>query len=81
MKPGDLLEVPGHTRSHHYTVAGIHLGAVGQESVVELTSDSHAAPDAHGIVHPIIVPLRLLECSIEAKAIYHYPRTNLDGPT
>jgi len=51
VKPGDLIE----TRFRMYHVAGVHIGALGQESVVELVPLDATRPDMHGeTVHPLV---------------------------
>lgn len=57
MKPGDLItwEDPRFGHDHVWRVRGIHLGGVGQESVIEVENVSHApAWTERWMVHQIM---------------------------
>lgn len=57
LTPGDMLE----TRQRLYHVSGVHLGALGQESIVELVPLDATRPDANGKIEHPLVPLHMLE--------------------
>lgn len=71
LKPGDMLE----TRIRLYHVSGVHLGALGQESIVELVPLDAKRPDAHGkTTHPL-VPIHMLEALAGAGLLTHTAST------
>jgi hypothetical protein len=42
MRPGDIIEwSDGKSEPHRWCVRGVHLGAVGTESVIEIENVSH----------------------------------------
>lgn len=60
----DVIETPGHVSPRLYSVQGIHLGAMGQENVVELVSIDRSTPDAHGRVQRMFVPMEMIEAGL-----------------
>jgi hypothetical protein len=62
----DLIETPGHLAPRLYIVDGIHLGALGQENVIELSPVDKSDPDAHGKKQSMFVPMELLESGISS---------------
>lgn len=70
LKPGDMLETPGHVGSHLYHVASVLLGGTHQESIVELVPLDQTRPaDGPKTVHPM-VPLSMIEAGVDI-GIYH----------
>lgn len=67
----DLIETPGFVIPRTYIVLGIHLGAVSQESVVELSPVEYAIPDAHGYKANMYVPVEMLTAGIHAGVFQH----------
>lgn len=65
-KVGDLIETP-----LLYHVAGVHLGAINQESIVELVPMDQTRPDAHGEVRHPMVPVHILVRGIQAGIFTH----------
>lgn len=62
MKPNDMLQVG----RDFYEVQGVHLGAVGQENVVELRGITRMDGAAHGShVRSLLVPLPLIHAAVE----------------
>lgn len=78
IKPGDMLETPGHVGPHLYHVAGVFLGAVNQEDVVELVPIDQTRPTKPETVHPL-VPLGMIEVGVEAGIFTYTPRESLEG--
>ncbi len=57
LRVGELLEWSGRL----YSVAGVHLGALNQESIVEIVPLDHTRPEQHGqTCHPL-VPYHILQ--------------------
>ena len=74
LKPGDMLETPGHVGSHLYHVASVLLGGVNQESLVELVPLDQTRPaDGEKTVHPM-VPLSMIEAGCDLGIFHHTPR-------
>ena len=70
MKPHDLIvwrdDKIGNL--HVWEIEGVHLGAEGQESLIELRSKTHSAGVAHGEAHmTVFVPEPLLRGRVYAK--------------
>lgn len=79
IKPGDMLETPGHVGSHLYHVAGIYLGGVNQESIVELVPIDQTRPaEGPKTVHPL-VPLSMIEAGTHIGIFHHTPKDELEG--
>lgn len=77
LKPGDLIEAQTHTGINSYSVVAVFLGALGQESVVELESlNQTSASDGPTPVHPL-VPYHMLEAGIEVQIYRHTPKEQL----
>ncbi len=71
LKPGDMLETPGHVGSHLYHVASVLLGGANQESLVELVPLDQTRPaDGAKTVHPL-VPLSMIEAGAEIGIFHH----------
>lgn len=66
MKVYDVIETPGNIFRRLYLVQGIHLGAINQESVVELMPLDKKTADVHGQRQNAIVPLEMIEAGIAA---------------
>lgn len=62
----DLLETPGHVEPRLYFVAGIHLGALNQEDVIELVPVNRSTPDAHGKRQHMFVPIEMIEAGLSS---------------
>jgi hypothetical protein len=62
----DVLETPGHVGPRLYRVDGIHLGALGQEDVIELTPIDRSNPDAHGKKQAMFVPKEMIEAGLSS---------------
>jgi len=63
--PGDFLTTPGHRNERLYFVAGIHLGALNQEDIVELNVCDRTLPDAHGErIKSLFVPLAMIQFGV-----------------
>lgn len=69
IKPGDMLETPGHVGSHLYHVAGVYLGALNQESLVELVPLDQTRGTDPKPKHAM-VPLAMIEAGCDI-GIYH----------
>lgn len=69
---GDFIEVPNHTGGTElYSVRGIYMGAVGQDSLVELVPITQTqGSDGPNPQNPY-VPLRMLEAGVTAGAFTH----------
>lgn len=52
LKPGDLVEIGEGATLHRWRVLGVHLGALGQESLVELESETHKPGVSSANVRP-----------------------------
>ena len=77
IKPGDMLETPGHVGSHIYHVAGVYLGALNQESIVELVPLDQSRPsDGPKTVHPM-VSLSMIEAGVDIGIYHHTPKEDL----
>lgn len=60
LTPGDSIECGDGPALHRWRVLGIYLGALGQESLVEMESETHSAGWT-GEYHPrLFVPMILL---------------------
>jgi hypothetical protein len=74
LKPGDMLETPGHVGSHLYHVASVLLGGTDQESLVELVPLDQTRPaDGAKVVHPL-VPLSMIEAGADLGIFHLTPR-------
>lgn len=60
-----IITTPGHTQERVYMVEGVHLGAVDQEDLVELSVVDRTTPNAHGKRQGIFVPKEMLEIGIK----------------
>lgn len=70
MKPGDLIRLG---LNDFWQVAGVHLGAVGQESVVELVRLNHTGPTVHGKnLRESLIPERLLRALLHVEQAVLY---------
>lgn len=79
LKPGDMLETPGHVGPHIYHVAGVYLGALNQESIVELVPlDQERPSDGPKIVHPM-VPVSMIEAGVDIGIFHHTSKEDLGG--
>jgi hypothetical protein len=79
IKPGDMLETPGHVGSHIYHVSAVYLGALNQESIVELVPLDQTRPtDGPEVKHPL-VPLSMIEAGVDIGIYHHTPKEDLGG--
>lgn len=63
---GDMIETPGHNQTHLYSVVGVHLGALNQESIVTLAPLDQDKPVVHRQkVYPHM-PIHMLEAGIDS---------------
>jgi len=67
----DMIETPGFQGDRLYTINGVHLGALGQEGVVELESLDKLDPGAHGKRQLMLVPLEMLTAGIRGGIFKH----------
>lgn len=80
LRTGDMLETPGHSRAHLYTIASIALGGLLQESIVELEPLDQSKPSlGKDTKHPL-VPLHMIEAGVSAGIFTHTAREQLDEP-
>lgn len=78
LKTGDMLETTGHRGPHLYHVAGVHLGATHQESIVELVPLTQMRPsDGPKTVHPL-VPFHMIELGVDAGIFRITPYEEID---
>jgi hypothetical protein len=70
---GDMIETPGNVGTRLYVVDSILLGAMNQESILELTAIDQSPPaDVAGRSNaPIHVPMEMLEAGIRAGIFTH----------
>lgn len=73
----DMIETPGFTRPRLYSVLGIHLGALHQESVIEMESLDETDPSAHGKKQSMFVPQEMLVAGINSGVFQRTPSTDL----
>ncbi len=67
----DVIETPGHVAPRLYVVHGIHLGALNQESVIELVAMDQNTPDAHGEKQHMFVPNEMIQAGLSAGLFNH----------
>lgn len=71
IKPGDMLETPGHVGSHLYHVTAVCLGGLDQESLVELVPlDQTRGGDTDTATKNALVPLDMIAAGVDI-GIYH----------
>lgn len=75
-----MLETPGHVGSRTYHVAGIHVGSMDQESIVELVPLDQTRP-AQGIktMQFISVPLAMIEAGVDIGIFHHTSKDGVDS--
>jgi hypothetical protein len=66
MNIGGIIATPGHTQERLYIIEGIHLGALNQEDLIEISVIDRSTPHAHGEQQGIFVPKEMLEMAIKA---------------
>jgi hypothetical protein len=70
----DIIECPNHTGGTNlYMVNGIHLGAVGQDSIVDMSPIARRLAPYHKGSTTARVPLRMLEAGCDAGIFTHTP--------
>lgn len=79
IKPGDMLETPGHIGSHIYHVSAVFLGALNQESIVELVPLDQTRPSDGSEVKRPLVPLSMIEAGVDIGIYHHTPKEDLGG--
>lgn len=77
IKPGDMLETPGHNGSHLYHVTSVLLGGVNQESLVELVPMDQARPADGAKTVNALVPLSMIEAGADIGIFHHTPGEDL----
>lgn len=65
----DVLSFHGYNSERMYLVQGVHVGALNQESVLELIPIDRTLPAVHGKYSPLIVPIEMIEKSIKCGLI------------
>lgn len=78
--PGDLLEIPAHTGTELYEVTGVHLGAPGQASCVDLEPLNQSDAPHYQTSRKPFVPLRMIEAGVSAGLFTWTPLKALDTP-
>lgn len=63
---GEILDTPGHVAERLYEIVGIHYGAEGQESVIELVAIDAATATAHSKAQHMFVPVEMIEAGLTA---------------
>lgn len=71
---GDMIETPGFTGTRLYFIDGIHIGATGQENVIEISPVDRINPTAHAKMQSMFVPMEMLDAGIRA-GIYTYTQS------
>ena len=71
---GDMIEVPNHTGGTDlYHVAGVYLGGLGSDSIVELAPLTQAKGSDGPKPTNAMVPLRMIESGVATGAFTHSP--------
>ena len=69
---GDIIETPTHSHNTDlYMVEGIHLGGVGQDSIIDMMPITRALAPYHKGSTTARVPLRMLEAGCAAGIFTH----------
>lgn len=70
---GDMIETPGNIGTRLYMVESMLIGALNQESIIELSSVDQSAPsNVNGESNaPLHVPVEMLEAGIRSGLFVH----------
>lgn len=69
---GDIIATPGHVCERLYAVESICLGAINQESVIELKAIDRSVPDApHMGKVRMFMPHEMIEAGVDSGIFKH----------